>query len=189
MRFKTFLLALALPVSITACGERDETTTMEANSAASNEIALGNESMSATPAGDQDFVNKAAASDKFEIETSRLAAASASSAAVKSFAQMMIKAHTDSSAKLKSTVADNASGVAIDDTLNGEQQAKLDELKAKKGADFDSAYIAAQVAGHEQTLTELKNYASSGDSDALKSFAQDLVPIVTQHLSEAKALK
>ena len=62
-------------------------------------------------------------------------------------------------------------------------------LKAKKGADFDTAYAAAQVGGHEKTLAELRNYASNGDNEALKTFAQDLVPIVTDHLNQARKLK
>ena len=155
----------------------------------SENIALGNDGVSVAPSGAQDFVNKAAASDRFEIESSKLAEASSTSPAVKEFAAMMIKAHTDSTAKLKSTLASNPSDVVVNDVLNAEQQAQLDELKTKKGADFDTAYAAAQVGGHEKTLTELRSYASNGDNDALKTFAQDLVPIVTDHLNQARKLK
>ena len=191
MRFKSFLLTFVLPVALGACGQggSDETVATESNSMMESEnVALGNEGAVAS-SGAQDFVNKAAASDRFEIESSRLAETSATSPAVKEFAAMMIKAHTDSTAKLKSTLASNPSDVTVNDALNAEQQAQLDELKTKKGADFDTAYAAAQVGGHEKTLTELRNYASNGDNDALKTFAQDLVPIVTDHLNQAKKLK
>ena len=50
--------------------------------------------------GAQSFANIAAASDAFEIETSRLALANGASAAVKSYANKMIEAHTASTAKL-----------------------------------------------------------------------------------------
>ena len=192
MRFKSFLLALALPASLSACGQdgSEETVTTEANSMMESEnIALGNDGVSVASSGAQDFVNKAAASDRFEIESSKLAEASSTSPAVKEFAAMMIEAHTDSTAKLKSTLASNPSDVVVNDVLNAEQQAQLDELKTKKGADFDTAYAAAQVGGHEKTLTELRSYASNGDNDALKTFAQDLVPIVTDHLNQARKLK
>jgi len=33
---------------------------------------------------------------------------------------------------------------------------RLADLKTKQGADFDTAYAAAQVAGHQQTLDTLK---------------------------------
>ena len=192
MRFKSFLLALALPASLSACGQdgSEETVATEANSMMESEnIALGNDGVSVASSGAQDFVNKAAASDRFEIESSKLAEASSMSPAVKEFAAMMIEAHTDSTAKLKSTLASNPSDVVVNDVLNAEQQAQLDELKTKKGADFHTAYAAAQVGGHEKTLTELRSYASNGDNDALKTFAQDLVPIVTDHLNQARKLK
>ncbi len=94
----------------------------------------------AVPTTAQGFANAAAASDKFEIESSKLAASSAQSSAVKSFATKMIDAHTASTAKLKSTVAGMSPAITIDDTLSADQQQKLDSLKALHGADFDSAY-------------------------------------------------
>lgn len=188
MRFRTLLLAIALPVSLSACGQDTDTAATELNNAA-DEMAVGNEDMAVASSSAQDFANKAAASDRFEIETSRLAASLASSAAVKDFAAKMVTAHTDSTAKLKSTLASDATGIVPDDALNAEQQATLDDLKSKKGAEFDTAYAAAQVSAHEKTLAELKNYAASGDNAGLKGFAQQLVPIVTEHLEQAKALK
>ena len=48
----------------------------------------------ALPTTAQAFANAAASSDRFEIESSRMAATSAQSASVKSFARQMITAHT-----------------------------------------------------------------------------------------------
>ena len=81
------------------------------------------------------------------------------------------------------------SPIVIDDQLSPSQKAALDDMKMKKGYIFDAAYVAAQVHGHDETLTELKNYAASGDNAALKAFAQDLIPTVEQHLAKAKTLK
>ena len=79
--------------------------------------------------------------------------------------------------------------MTADDTLTADQQAALDTLKGKTGADFDSAYAAAQVDAHQKALDALNAYASSGDNDALKTFAKGLVPTVTAHLNLAKGLK
>jgi putative membrane protein len=143
----------------------------------------------AGPMTAQGFANAAAASDHFEIESSKLAAASAKSAAVKSFAQKMIDAHTASTAKLKGIASGMSPAVTPDDTLTAEQQSTLDSLKGKTGADFDSAYAAAQVAAHQKTLDALKAYAASGDNAQLKTFASGMVPTVTAHLNMAKGLK
>jgi putative membrane protein len=177
-------------LALTACGKHDETTTnaMDTNVVVDNG-AVANAAAEASPLTSQGFANAAAASDRFEIESSKLAAGSASSAAVKSFATKMISAHTGSTAKLKATVSGLNPPLTPDDALSPDQQSTLDSLKGKTGADFDSAYAAAQVDAHQKTLDALKGYAASGDNDALKTFANGLIPTVTEHLNMAKALK
>lgn len=189
MRFGAFVLAAAFPIALGACGQRDGATSGQANEAATIEGAAGDHSAALAPSGAQAFVNKAAASDRFEIETSKLVASSAASSAVMAFARDMIAAHSASSTKLKATLAKDPSKIVIDDRLSPSQQAALEDMKMKKGYIFDAAYVAAQVHGHEEILTELKNYVASGDNAALKEFAQGLIPTVEQHLSKAKNLK
>lgn len=179
-------------LALAACGKNDATT----NYAAANDVNVAmtdNEAMAnptaPSPATAQGFVNAAAASDKFEIESSKLAATAGQSAAVKSFAAKMISAHTGSTAKLKATIASMSPPLTPDDTLTAEQQATLDSLKGKTGADFDTAYAAAQVDAHQRALDALNGYAASGDNDSLKTFASGLVPTVTAHLNMAKGLK
>jgi putative membrane protein len=104
------------------------------------------------------------------------------------FAKQLIAAHTASTAKLKAIVAKDPSGIVIDDQLSTAQQATLEDMKSKKGYIFDAAYLAALAHGHDQTLTELKNYAASGDNPALKEFAAGLIPTVTEHLEKARTL-
>jgi putative membrane protein len=178
-------------LALSACGKHDETTT---NATFDTNVAIDNETVAnmaaeAGPLTAQGFANAAAASDRFEVESSRLAASAAASAAVKSFADKMVSAHTASTAKLKSTASGLSPAVTPDDTLNPDQQAKLDSLRNLKGSDFDTAYAAAQVEAHQKALDALKSYAASGDKDALKQLAGGMVPTVTAHLNMAKGLK
>lgn len=189
MRFGALVLTAALPFALIACGQSDTTNTAEANDTAANEMAATNEPAPAPASGAQDFVNKAAASDRFEIETSKLVPSSAASAKVMDYGRMMIAAHTQSTAKLKALVAKDPAGIKINDELSAAQKAALEDMKSKKGYIFDAAYLAAQAHGHEETLTELKNYSSSGDNAALKEFATGLIPTVSEHLDKAKALQ
>ncbi|GFE76779.1 DUF4142 domain-containing protein [Novosphingobium sp. TCA1] len=139
-----------------------------------------------TPA--QAFANAAAASDAFEIEASKLAIAQGQSAGVKRFAEKMVDAHTQSTAKLKGVTDKLAPAITPDAGLSEAQQQTIDSLKTLKGADFDKAYAKAQVDGHEATLAKLKDYAASGDSAPLQAFAKELIPTVTAHLNMAKSL-
>jgi putative membrane protein len=178
-------------LALAACGKHEAATNDTANdvnlTAADNGTDMNAAALA--PLTAQGFVNTAAASDRFEVESSKLAAASAKSAAVKAFATKMISAHTASTAKLKGIVSGMNPPMTPDDTLNPDQQAALDGLKGKTGADFDTAYAAAQVDGHQKTLDALKNYAASGDNQTLKDFANGMVPTVTAHLNMAKGLK
>jgi putative membrane protein len=185
---KTPYIALlsAGTLALAACGQK--TTTTENTSATTTNTEMTTATTVAPSAG-QTFANTAAASDAFEIATSQMALTKSTSASVKKFAQKMIDAHTQSTAKLTTAVSGLTPPIAPDATLSATQQQTVDSLKSKSGADFDSAYIAAQTAGHQQTVDALKSYAATGDVPALKTFASNLVPIVTAHLNMAKGLK
>jgi putative membrane protein len=193
MKLKTLALVSVAALSLAACGKKaDDTTAADNGSAATAPYvnANGASDVATAPAsGGQAFVNMAAASDAFEIETSKLAATNGASAAVKKFAAQMITAHEGSTAKLKALTATLSPALTPDPMLNAEQQQKLADLKTKQGADFDAAYAADQVAGHQQTLDTLKGYAATGDVPQLKTFASGLAPTVAAHLNMAKSLK
>lgn len=181
-------------VALVGCGQK-ETGGADAqlNTIVSQDDTLGNDgttTMAApAPTSAQGFANAAAASDRFEIESSRLASASGQSRPVKAFAENMIKGHTASTAELKKIAAGLPGPVTPDDALNAEQQELLSGLQGKTGAELDRAYATAQVAAHEKTLATLKAYAEGGDTPALKAFANTMIPTVAAHLNTAKGLR
>ena len=187
------ILMTAMTLALVACSKKDDTAAdsnvVDMNMPMDNGVMDNGAAAAPSPTTAQGFVNAAAASDKFEIESSKLAASAASSASVKSFAKQMITAHTGSTEKLKSTISGVNPPVTPDDTLAPDQQATLDSLKGLQGTAFDSAYASAQVEAHQKTLDTLKNYAASGDNDQLKAFANGMIPTVTAHLNLAKGLK
>jgi putative membrane protein len=192
MRTISFAMMLgAASLALGGCGKKDEgPTAADSNIALSDNgaAAAGNAAATALSPG-QAFANAAAASDAFEIATSQLALTSSSSAAVKKFAQHMIDAHTQSTAKLKAAAAGATPAIMPDPALTAEQQATLDGMKGKTGADFDQAYVAAQRDGHQKTLDAVRSYSQSGDVPALKAFATAAAPTVAAHLNLAKSLK
>jgi putative membrane protein len=192
MRFTAALLT-ATAVMLAGCDHKTETTTTSTDATTVNATdaapdAADNSAAPVAPAG-QTFANGAAASDAFEIASSKLAADNGSSAAVRKFASQMVDAHTQSTAKLTSIAGGLTPPITPDGTLTSDQQSKLDELKTKKGSDFDQVYVADQVAAHEQALAMLQSYAGSGDVPQFKDFAAGLAPKVAAHLNMAKALK
>jgi putative membrane protein len=182
MNTPLFLAASLAVLSLAACND-SKTPAGESTVTADAEIPPA---VALTPA--QEFANKVAASDMFEIEVSRLAQAKASSEKTKRFAEEMVKAHTDSTAKLKAAAGGGTSPIAPVTKMNEAQRQVLIELGEVSGAGFDEAYARAQVNAHQQTLDALKAYSGSGEDVSLKAFAAEMVPIVTAHLNMAKAL-
>jgi len=184
MKYPLLFAASIAAMSLAGCKKDADPAQDTATTGPATEVAA---TVAAENPG-QSFANVAAASDTFEIETSKLALTKASAAKVTTFAQQMIDAHTDSTAKLQGAAAAASPPITPVPTLTAAQQSKLDGLAAKSGADFDSAYAAIQVAAHQETLDALKGYAASGDVPSLNAFAKQLVPIVTAHLNMAKSL-
>lgn len=188
-----FIVLSVSALALAGCGKKEDSSDAAMTEASSGAMA-GTDAMASDPAmapaasAGQTFANAAAASDMFEIETSKLAADKASSAKVKSFAQNMIKMHTESTAELKAAAGAASPAITPDPALSAMQQQTLDALKSASGAAFDTAYAKAQVDAHQMTLDALKAYSASGDVPSLKTFAAKMVPIVTGHLNMAKGL-
>ena len=190
MQSRYLITASAALIALAGCSKHDNA---DNSMAADTNIAIddGNQvnEAAAMPTDAQGFVNAAAASDRFEIESSKQAATAASSPAVKKFAATMVSDHTASTTKLKSIAGGMNPAVTPDDSPAADQQQLMSSLAGKTGADFDQAYAAAQVTAHQKALDMLKNYSASGDNQALKDFANQVIPKVTAHLNMAKGLK
>jgi putative membrane protein len=193
------LLVATLALGLTACnpkaGKTVETgandvaeTATDVGNAASNSYNAAVEAVTPTPSG-QEFADKAAKSDAFEIAAAKLAVDHAASAKVKAFAREMIAAHTASTAKIKAAAAKATQAITPDATLTGSENDKLADLSKHDGADFDEAYLKGQVDAHEDALSLMQDYAKNGDVAPLKAAAAEIAPIVQQHLDRAKALR
>lgn len=199
--------AIALVAALGACSQKTQDTTTNTVSeigtdvtnttdsaidatgnATGNALDAAGNALNPAPTG-QEFADKAAKSDAFEIAAGKLAKANADAADVKTFAATMIEAHTGSTAKIKAAAAKATPEIKPDPTLTSDQQSKLDDLGKLKGADFDKAYIDGQISAHEDALSLMKTYADKGDTPSLKTAAGDIAPVVQKHLDMAKALK
>lgn len=136
---------------------------------------------------DQDFLVKAASGGLMEVELGKIAAQNASSAKVKAFGQRMVKDHSKANDELKAIAS--AKNISIPSTPGEDHQKHIDNLKAKKGAEFDKDYIDMMIDDHEEDIKDFKKEASDGKDANIKAFAQNTVPVLTQHLEMAKSAK
>lgn len=149
-----------------------------------NAMASGS---AAASSADQTYVQNAAASDIFEIESSKLALQKATLPSIKTYAQMMIDEHTKSTNELKP--AAQAAGIALPTTLPADVQAKLTTLQGLSGAAFDKQYLADQRAGHQDTLAKVNGYLASAPAGPLKDHASKVTGVVQKHLDSLEKIK
>ncbi len=137
----------------------------------------------------QEFVEKASISDRFEIESSRLALEKSQSQNIKEFAQKMIDDHTKSSEQLKATLPQSQvpAGVAKE-TLDARHAQIMKRLQSADGAEFDREYIAAQKKAHDEAVSLFSAYSKDGADKALKGFAGQTLPTLKEHQEHVKDL-
>lgn len=127
------------------------------------------------------YLDKAAAGDSFEIQSSQAILKTTANKDIKDFAKMMITAHEKSTKDLKAA-ADKIKLAAGSPTLTTEQQSNLDKLAAARGTDADKMYLDMQRDAHKYALDLHKHYASDGDTPSLKAVAATIAPVVQSHL-------
>jgi putative membrane protein len=197
------LMAIAAPtifaLAVAGCGPKTSDTAASTGNGVSN-IADGTgnaianaaddvkEAVTPTPTG-QEFADKAAKSDAFEIASAKLAKEKASSPEIKSFAAMVIEDHTASTAKMKKAAGETSPAIKPDPTLTDDQNTKLADLRKLSGADFDKEYADQQVDAHQTALSLMTVYSDNGDVASLKAAAGEIKPKVATHLDKIKAIK
>jgi len=134
------------------------------------------------------FMSMAAAGDQFEIQSSQIALAKTYNSDISNYAQMLINDHTQLSSQVAAAAA--ASGLAAPvPVLSADQQRMLNELQASPaGSSFDMLFVKDQIMAHEMALALHSNYASAGDTPALRAVAASAVPTVSMHLNTAEQL-
>lgn len=137
----------------------------------------------------QEFVNKVAISDMFEVQSSQLAIEKKADADTRPFAQKMIKDHQKTSKELKALIDKGKVQATLPTSLDSEHQKMLSDLKAKDGRDFDVAYDQIQLKAHQDAVALFDAYSKGGDNRDLKSWAAKTLPHLKQHLAGAQKLK
>jgi putative membrane protein len=194
-------LTIGACLSVAACGgdraADDAAVTDTAAGAVATTPAVGGAgtgSMEATnePRSDSDILTMISHSNSAEVSSSNLALQNASNAQVKAFARQMVNEHTamqKQGQQLGKSLAMEGTGSDTAQSKMEHTMDNLDDLKDKKGADFDRAYMDMQVRAHEQTLTELRSYEGRAQSAELKQHITQAIPKVEAHLQKAQQLR
>jgi len=131
--------------------------------------------------------------NQVDIDAGKLAAAKATHADVKKFAQTMVTDHTGVNkqavalvTKLKVTPADNDTAKSLYDG----GVANVANLKTLKGKEFDKAYIDHEVAYHTAVIEAVdKTLIPGAQNEELKALLVKVRPAFVAHLEHAKMIQ
>ena len=72
--------------------------------------------------------------------------------------------------------------------LDAQKVGMLNQLAAADGRQFDRLYGRMQAASHQEALALFTSYAQAGDDPAMRAFAQQTIPHLEMHYSQARRL-
>lgn len=164
-------------------------------SAAAQTASNGSDSTANTTSGkqsagmgdtDSTFVKKAAQGGVAEVELGQLAVQKASNDEVKKFGQRMVDDHTKANDQLKQVAAEKQ--IEIPRTMTAKDKATKTRLDKLSGEKFDKAYMKDMVKDHQKDVSEFEREAKMCKDPAVKSFAEQTLPTLKEHLQNAQQI-
>ncbi|MEU1809605.1 DUF4142 domain-containing protein [Micromonospora sp. WMMD1076] len=122
----------------------------------------------------------------FEITAGNLAQQKGQNEQVKDLGKMFVTDHTQLDQTVQSTAQQLNVQLPADPTAD--QQKVLDQLNNLSGAEFDKAWVTAQLAGHVQAIQATQTEISQGSEQSVVQIAQDALPVLQAHYDALVAL-
>ena len=174
----------ALALTAAACQQESGGAPDQQNQAvnAAQDATAGAVGTVAAPAGamtSESFVSNAAIGGMYEVEAGRIAAQRSTDPRIKTLGESMVADHTKAGNALKPIAA--AANITVPMALDQRHQGLIDNLRGASDQDFNRVYLQQQEAAHNETAMLLENYGRMGDSDALKAWAAETLPVVRGH--------
>ena len=176
-------------------GGADDESGMAADTAAVSSAA-GDTASSGTATGTGDaslsgILSRLELANTAEIQTSRLATEQAQSPAVKQVAEQLLAQHTKNRKELEALaqkkgvdLVPRAGGTTARDTTG------VLALKRLSGADFDTAFVAAQVEAHRTNVNAIENQLLPAAEDPeVRSYLEKTHAAMQKHLTNLQEIQ
>jgi putative membrane protein len=136
---------------------------------------------------DQQFIDLAAQTDMVEADLGQLAQSAANAQPVKDYGQMLVTDHTKDFNQLYDIA--HQANLTRPDAIDSEHEKMILPFQKLKGDAFDHHYVQEMIAGHTKAIAVYKKEAAEAQNPALKSYAEQTLPVLQKHLDGAKALE
>jgi putative membrane protein len=169
------------------------TTTLSAAGASNSSLGFVAKGAPTFSLSDAQILEVTHVANAGEIAQAKLAEQKSSDARVKKLAAMMITDHTDADNKGAELARNEGLALAASTTSSSVKSDGghiLADLSSKSGADFDKAYVDAQVSEHTAVLRALDNQLIPNARDGqVQALLQTIRSKVAEHLTHAQTLR
>jgi putative membrane protein len=136
---------------------------------------------------DFNFVGQANLGAPFQVDSGRLAEEKATSAAIRSYAHLMVTTHIPVVDALN-VILKQKNITPSSTLLHGAYDAMIFTLKADRGTAFDRNYVNGQVEYQKGNAALFEQEIQNGADPELKEFARQTLPKIVDHLQRAEKL-
>jgi putative membrane protein len=194
MRFLSAAAALALACGLSAAQQSAGSTTSMTGGQAAPQAQPGTGTRD-TPSArddqvsrrDRKFIQEAAESGLYEVQSAQLAAVKATDPQVKSYAAMLVDHHTHANNQLVQLA--NARKVVLPVAPPRRMRLAIEQMGKKDGAAFDREFVEdVGVKAHERDIKRFEKAAKDVQDSQLKAFAERTLPLLREHLAQAQRL-
>jgi putative membrane protein len=137
-------------------------------------------------AADRHWLKATIQTDRAEIAAGRLAQQKGTTPAVRDMGAMLVADHTKHLARI--TRVARRLHQSVPPLRSPVQRWQALVLGGLTGTTFDAAWSSAQVADHQQAISDTQDEIASGSHTLLRAEAQALLPTLQKHLRAAQAL-
>lgn len=130
------------------------------------------------------FAENAAEAGVLEVDLGKLAVQKGASDQVKQFGMRMVDDHSKAGDELNEIAAKD--NLAVPFQVNAGDQSIVDRLSKLTGDAFDRAYLRQMVTDHEKAVALFQREASNGTNPDLKTWAMTTLPMLQDHLRQAR---
>ena len=185
-------LAGVLTLSLGACAtDEDWSTERDSRWTTSSDVdQRGNvrQRRMADLAGDPDhfFLMQAAHTNEAEIDLARIALQRASDPEVRDYAQMMIDHHTEANRDVMQIA--QRKGIDLPTRPMQARRMHTTHFDRLSGSAFDREYVGMMIANHAKAVALFEFKADYATDRDIRNFAQQGLPMLREHLQQAKDL-
>jgi putative membrane protein len=170
MLFKKLLLLGTVSASLvfTACSDDDEAVIDNVNQA------------------DRTFVSNATMINNSQIALGELAQTRSVNDSVIMYGEMLAEEHAIADAELDSLAT--TLNISFPDSLDATMIALRDRLAGLNGYDFDTAFINAQLAGHNTAIAQFETQVNTGSNANIRAYANKYLTAIRAHRAMADSV-